>query len=135
MCINKYSMAGSDKSTGRSPCGTRKMARTTNILNQLPATVLENPISVARRSYQSDCQRIYNLSTRFQYTVASYTPHIPGIKADNVSSVTQVTLANQQTGDRNLIININSESVICQFCCQTSCELLTVLHTLYITCC
>ena len=49
----------------------------------------EKPISVARRSYQSDCQRIYNLSTRFQYTIASYTPRIPSVKADNMSSVTR----------------------------------------------
>ena len=44
-------------------------------------------------------QRMYNLSTRFQYT-ASYTSLIPSEKSDMVLSVTQVMLANQRTGRR-----------------------------------
>ena len=49
-----------------------------------------------------------------QYTVASYTPRIPSVKADNVSSVTRVTLANQRTGRQKSYIK--AEAVACQFC-------------------
>ena len=80
--------------------------------------LLVNTVStLARRSYQSDWQRIYNLSTRFQYTVASYTPRIQSMRSDNVSSVTRVTLANQRTGRKKFYIK--AESVACDFCGQT----------------
>ena len=81
------------------PAGYQKSRPTTNIINQLPAWLLRksdfsSPAIVSLRL----AAHIYNLSTCFQYTVASYTPHIPSVKADNVSSVTRVTLANQHTG-------------------------------------
>ena len=63
-------------------------------LSEKSPASFENLISVVRRSYRYDWQHIYNLSTGFQYTVTSYTPCIPSVKADNVLSVTRVTLAN-----------------------------------------
>ena len=63
-------------------------------LSEKSPASFENLISVVRRSYRYDWQHIYNLSTGFQYTVTSYTPRIPSVKADNVLSVTRVTLAN-----------------------------------------
>ena len=100
------------------PAGYQKSRPTTNIINQLPAWLLRksdfsSPAIVSLRL----AAHIYNLSTCFQYTVASYTPHIPSVKADNVSSVTRVTLANQWTGRPKSYIK--SESVACQFCRQT----------------
>ena len=90
----------------------------------VPAGLVENPISVALQSYQFDWQRIYNLSTRFQYTLASYTPRIPSVRSDNVSSVTRVTLANQRTGRQKSYIK--AESVL-----SPNCSLSTVLFSVY----
>ena len=90
----------------------------------VPAGLVENPISVALQSYQFDWQRIYNLSTRFQQTLASYTPRIPSVRSDNVSSVTRVTLANQRTGRQKSYIK--AESVL-----SPNCSLSTVLFSVY----
>ena len=52
------------------PRATRKIARTTNILNQLPAGLLRKvDFSISMTG------SAYNLSTRYQYTVASYYTH------------------------------------------------------------
>jgi len=51
-----------------------------------PPDSFEYPILVAWRLYQSHWQRIYNLSTRFQYTVAIYTPRLPLIIKTTVST-------------------------------------------------
>ena len=67
--------------------------------------------------YNNACERNGNKIYLNYNTVASYTPRVPGVKADNVSSVTRVALANHRTGRQKSYIK--AESVACEFCRQS----------------
>ena len=58
--------------------------------------------------YNNACERNGNKIYLNYNTVASYTLRVPGVKADNVSSVTRVALANHRTGRQKSYINVST---------------------------